>query len=216
MFVHDTKISKVELKTPTEKLFPEGESLLTSSGPANGQHWKVLSLMEKRNATPKAAKIAAEAAKNAAEAAANPTDTTEKVNFSKDTGKMREEGDHCRTANENIMLENVDSPIPIKILKRPMPTSPDAVSKEHAPTCTNPANENPVTPSTPLFVKGKNYKLLFEEVTKRLFEQTEAGKKMYLEHEAAHNELKRKYEEETKSKDSRILADKAGSTHQEL
>ena len=146
--------------------------------------------MENHNAVPKAAVNVAEAAENAAEAAENAaggaenaTDATKKVNI---------------TVNENIMLENMDSPIPIKILKRPMPTSPDAVSKEHAPTCTNPANENPVTPSTPLSTKGKNYKLLYKEVTKRLFEQTEAGKKRYLELDAAHNELKRKFEEETK------------------
>ena len=48
-----------------------------------------------------------------------------------------------------------------------------------------------ISPSPP---QGKNYRVLYKEVTKRLFEQTENGRNRYLELEAEHNELKRKYD----------------------
>ena len=55
----------------------------------------------------------------------------------------------------------------------------------------NVTTEIPNTPSPP---QGKNYRVLYKEVTKRLFEQTENGKNRYLELEAEYNEMKRKYD----------------------
>ena len=121
-----------------------------------------------------------------------------------DTGQAKKDGDLNRAVNENDMIESLNSPIPIRILKRSTPIKPVDARKDRAPSSPDPVNGSPATPpSTPS--PGKNYHLLYLEVTKRLFEQTEAGNKRYLELEAAHKELRRKYKEETKTKDARIL-----------
>ena len=102
--------------------------------------------------------------------------------------KEREDGDQNQSEKDNLMLQNQDSPIPIKILKRPMPIlSEDVVSKESSPAIGHPSTST--TPSP----QGKNYKILYNEVTKRLFEQAEAGNRRYLELEAAHEDLKSRF-----------------------
>ena len=100
-----------------------------------------------------------------------------------------------QTGTESDLLRNINSPIPIKILQRPTVQEPSSPDPE----------KSPGTPSTPSPTKGKNYKLLYKEVTKRLFEQTEAANKRYLDLEADYEKLKKKYGEETRAKDARIL-----------
>ena len=114
----------------------------------------------------------------------------------------KKDGDLNRAVNDNDMPESLNSPIPIRILKRRTPTKPDEARKYRAPSSPDPVNGSPATPPSTTS-PGKNYHLLYVEVTKGLFEQTEAGKKRYLE--AAHKELRRKYNEETKTKDARML-----------
>ena len=94
-----------------------------------------------------------------------------------------------KSVNENIMEGMLNSPIPIKILKNtsfPTPTTPVVDHK----------NPEALSPSPP---QGKNYKVLYKEVTKRLFEQAELGKKHC-------NELEEKYENLLQEKDTKILS----------
>ena len=134
----------------------------------------------------------------------SPPVAPESADVSDDTGQAKKDGDLNRAVNENDMLESLNSPIPIRILKRSTPIKPVDARRDRSPSSPGPVNGSPATPpSTPS--PGKNYHLLYLEVTKRLFEQTEAGNKRYLELEAAHKELRRKYKEETKTKDARIL-----------
>ena len=51
----------------------------------------------------------------------------------------------------------------------------------------------PVPTLTTPSPQGKNYKILYNEVTKRLFEQAEAGNRRYLELEAAHEDMKNRF-----------------------
>ena len=69
------------------------------------------------------------------------------------------------------------------------------------PTTPGPINGSQKTPSPP---GSKNYKLLYTQVTKRLFEQTELGKQQCLELVKRYNELKRECEEEIRQKDEKI------------
>ena len=74
-------------------------------------------------------------------------------------------------------LLNDGSPIPIVVTTTtPKAQQGDTANDTHSPP------------------QGKNYRVLYKEVTKRLFEQTENGKRRYLELEAEYNEMKEKYD----------------------
>ena len=124
--------------------------------------------------------------------------TPECADVNQDTGKdsvHKDEPNPNNTLGENAMLDDMlNSPIPIRILKNasfPTPTSPDAKNLE--------------TPSPPQS-QGKNYKILYRETRKRLFEQAELGKKRYDELEELHQELKERYDEDIREKDAKILS----------
>ena len=61
-------------------------------------------------------------------------------------------------------------------------------------TTTTPKGKDSETAGTPSPPQGKNYKILYKEVTKRLFEQTKHGKERYLELQATYNEMEKKYD----------------------
>ena len=122
-----------------------------------------------------------------------------------DTGQSKETeektGDNCNnflnnTFNANAITGLLESPSPDKSLKNasfPETATPIAI---HPKGTGN-------TPSPP---QGKNYKLLYKEVTKRLFEQATTGTQQYRELQSAYNELQNKYKEDVEARDAKILS----------
>ena len=105
-----------------------------------------------------------------------------RVGINPDVNKSNE----LNTSLDKRIVEGLmNSPIPIKILKNASFASP-----------TTPTADHRNTPSPP---QGKNYKVLYKEVTKRLFEQAEQGKEQYLE-------LEEKYKKLVQEKDTKILS----------